>query len=102
MSSEEVRVAKVLPLLPSPSIGIDYTREVIFYMSNYDFTELQLLHQQQAREKREAIRERKYRAHRLIVRGAIAEGLIAGAEGMTDEEFQEALSQACGRGCDIG
>ncbi len=80
---------------------MDYTGEVIIVMSNYDYTELQLLHQQQARQKREAIRERKQRAHRLVVRGAMAEGLIAGAEGMTDEEFQEALSQACGRGCDI-
>lgn len=58
---------------------------------NNDLTELQLKHQQQMKEKRDAIKLRKQRTHRLIVRGAIAENVIEGALDMTDEQFQEAL-----------
>ena len=59
-----------------------------------DLTELQKLHQQQMKEKREAIKRRKARTHRLIVRGAIAEKLVPGAENMSDEQFQEELYAA--------
>ena len=64
---------------------------------NNDLTELQLKHQQQMREKRDAIKLRKQRAHRLIVRGAIAENAIEGALDMTDEQFQETLLRAFGK-----
>jgi len=64
---------------------------------NTDLTELQLKHQLQMKEKREAIKLRKARTHRLIVRGAIAEKVIPNAESMTDEQFQEALYQAIGK-----
>ena len=47
-----------------------------------DLTEIQLKHRQQMKEKREAIRLRKERTHRLIVRGAIAEKVIKGAQKM--------------------
>lgn len=59
-----------------------------------DLTELQMKHQQQMKEKRDAIRLRKQRTHRLIVRGAIAENAIKGAKDMTDEQFQERLLRA--------
>ena len=59
-----------------------------------DLTELQMKHQQQMKEKRDAIRLRKQRTHRLIVRGAIAENAIKGAKDMTDEQFQETLLRA--------
>lgn len=59
-----------------------------------DLTEIQLKHRQQMKEKREAIRLRKERTHRLIVRGAIAEKVIKGAQKMTNEEFREALIRA--------
>jgi hypothetical protein len=59
-----------------------------------DLTELQLLHQQQMKEKRDAIKQRKARTHRLIVRGAIAENAVEGALEMTDEQFQETLLRA--------
>lgn len=64
---------------------------------NTDLTELQRKHQQQMKEKRDAIKLRKQRTHRLIVRGAIAENAIDGALDMTDEEFQEALLRAVGK-----
>ena len=57
-------------------------------------TELQKLHQEQAKERRKAIKRRKARTHRLIVRGAIAEKMIPHAEDMTDEEFQHSLVKA--------
>lgn len=59
-----------------------------------ELTALQQKHQQQMQEKREAIRQRKARTRRLIVRGAMAEKVVAGAEKMTDEEFQSALHHA--------
>ena len=59
-----------------------------------DLTEIQLKHRQQMKEKREAIRLRKERTHRLIVRGAIAEKVLKGAQKMTNEEFREALIRA--------
>jgi len=68
---------------------------------NNGLTDLQLLHQQQMKEKREAIKRRKARTHRLIVRGAIAENAIEGSEDMTDEQFQNALFQLVGRGSAI-
>ena len=58
------------------------------------YTELQLKHQREMKAKRDAVKQRKNRTHRLIVRGAIAESIIPDAEGMTDEEFQQALSLA--------
>lgn len=64
-------------------------------MKNQEITELQRIHQQQMKDKRDALRERKARAHRLIVRGAIAEKLFSHAEDMTNEEFQQALYEAC-------
>lgn len=63
-------------------------------MNNLEkYTELQLKHQQQLEENRTREKERKARTHRLIVRGAIAEGLIADAEIMSNEEFQEELDK---------
>lgn len=52
-------------------------------------------HRQMMKDKRDAIKERKARAHRLIERGAIAEGLFPNAQDMTNEEFQRALYEAC-------
>lgn len=66
-------------------------------MQSRELTELQLMHQAQLREKREAIKERKARTHRLIVRGAMVEALIPDADSMTEEEFQEMLFKALGR-----
>lgn len=60
-------------------------------------TELQLKHQVEMKEKREVVKRRKERTHRLIVRGAIAENAIKGAEEMTNEQFQEALFRAIGK-----
>lgn len=65
-----------------------------------DLTELQLHHQQQMKEKRESIKQRKARTHRLIVHGAIAESFIENAASMTDKEFQQALLHAFGRSDD--
>ena len=65
---------------------------------NNDLTELQKKHQEQMKEKRDAIKRRKARTHRLIVRGAIAEKVIPNAESMTDEQFQAVLYQAVGKG----
>ena len=64
---------------------------------NNGLTELQMKHQQQMKEKRDAIKERKARTHRLIVRGAIAEKVIPNAESMSDEQFQVALYHAIGK-----
>ena len=63
----------------------------IIYGKNNDLTELQLKHQRQMKEKRDALKLRKQRTHRLIVRGAIAENAIDGSLEMTDEQFQEAI-----------
>ncbi len=65
---------------------------------NVELTELQKKHQEQMKERREAIKQRKARTHRLIVRGAIAEKVIPNAESMTDEQFQKALYQAIDKG----
>lgn len=66
-----------------------------------DLTELQEKHRKQMKEKREAIKLRKARTHRLIVNGAIAESVIEGAADMTHEQFQQALLQAVGKREDI-
>ena len=66
-------------------------------MSRNDLTELQIKHRKELQEKREAIRRHKVRTRRLIVRGAIAEKVINGAENMTDEQFQQALYNAIGK-----
>lgn len=58
------------------------------------YTELQLKHQKEMQDKREAVKKRKQRTHRLIVRGAIIENYIRNSENMTDEEFQQALLEA--------
>ncbi len=63
-------------------------------MEKNDLTELQLKHQREMKEKREKIRLRKARVHRLIVRGAIAEAAIEGSSEMTDAKFQETLLRA--------
>lgn len=60
-------------------------------MDKIELTELQRKHQEEMKEKREKIKQRKARTHRLIVRGAIAENAIEGSSEMTDEQFQEAL-----------
>lgn len=65
---------------------------------NNDLTDLQKQHQEQMKEKRDAIKRRKLRTRRLIIRGAIAEKMIQGAESMTDEEFQENLSKLAAKG----
>lgn len=64
---------------------------------NNDLTELQKKHREQMRERRDAVKQRKARTHRLIVRGAIAEKAISGSEDMTDAEFQQALYLAIGK-----
>ena len=64
---------------------------------NNNLTELQKKHQEQMKEKRDAVKQRKARTHRLIVRGAIAENAIDGALDMTDEQFQETLLRAVGK-----
>ncbi len=56
-----------------------------------DLKTLQELHRQQLKENRDKVLARKRRAHRLIVRGAIAEKLIKDADKLTDEEFQKEL-----------
>ncbi len=66
-------------------------------MANQNFTDIQLTHQRQMREKREALKQRKARTHRLIVRGAIAEAALGSADNMTDEQFQAALLMAMGK-----
>lgn len=71
-------------------------------MGNIDLTELQKKHQEQMKAKRESMKMRKARTHRLIVRGAIAENAIAGAEAMTDEQFQETLMRSLGRSGEEG
>lgn len=61
---------------------------------------LQEKHRKELAENRAKVKERKTRAHRLIKRGAIAEGFVGGAEDMTDEEFYMALRRLCGMNCD--
>lgn len=56
-----------------------------------ELTELQKKHQEEIKEKRDALKQRKARAHRLIVKGAIAETVIPNAASMTDEQFQQEL-----------
>lgn len=51
-------------------------------------------HREQMQRKRDAIRARKARTRRLIIRGAIAESVIENAAQMTDLEFEQALYQA--------
>lgn len=60
-------------------------------------TDVQKMHQQEMKKRREAVKQRKARTHRLIIRGAIAEKVILNAESMTDEQFQQALYQAIGK-----
>lgn len=62
-----------------------------------ELTELQRKHQEQMKKQRDAIKQRKARTHRLIIRGAIAEKALKGAESMTDEQFQNALFNAIGK-----
>lgn len=64
---------------------------------NNGLTELQLKHQQQMKEKRDAIRSRKKRTHDLIVKGAIAQKAIPNGETMTGEQFMQALYEALGK-----
>ncbi len=67
---------------------------------NNDLTDLQQLHKRQMKENREAIKLRKARTHRLIVRGAIAENAIKGSQDMTDEQFQQVLIQLVEKAAD--
>ncbi len=55
---------------------------------------LQQKHREQIKENRQKTLDRKNRTHRLIVRGAIAEGVVPDADKMTDEEFQQFLYNA--------
>ncbi len=55
---------------------------------------LQQKHREQIKENRQKTLNRKNRTHRLIVRGAIAEGVVPDADKMTDEEFQHFLYNA--------
>ena len=55
---------------------------------------LQQKHREQIKENRKKTLDRKNRTHRLIVRGAIAEGVVPDADKMTDEEFQQFLYNA--------
>jgi len=73
--------------------GIPYfkTGDKIMERRINDITELQKKHQREMKQKRDAVRKRKARTHRLIVRGAIAEKFVKNAEDMTDTEFQKAL-----------
>lgn len=59
-----------------------------------DLAYVQSVHRLQMKANRDKIKERKERTHRLIVRGAIAETVIAGSDKMTDEQFQDALFNA--------
>ena len=65
-----------------------------------ELEKMQELHRKQASEKREAIKQRKVRTRRLIVRGAIAEKVVPNAESMSDELFQQELYRLAGK-CDI-
>ena len=58
--------------------------------------EVQQKHREQMRANRDKVKARKARTHRLIVRGAIAEGAIPGSESMTNEEFQAELFRQLG------
>lgn len=51
-------------------------------------------HRQQLKENRDKVKKRKERTRRLIVRGALAEKLIPGAEEMTNDEFQKKLYES--------
>ena len=60
-------------------------------MENNKYTELQLKHQRELREKREEYNRKKSRTKNLIIRGKIAERLVENAKMMSNEEFEEAL-----------
>ena len=66
-------------------------------MENNKYTELQLKHQRELREKREEFKQKKNRTRNLIIRGKIAERLIENAENMSNDEFEEALYDAMER-----
>ena len=66
-----------------------------------DLKALQELHRQQLKENRDKVLARKQRAHRLIVRGAIAEKLVPDAEKLTNEEFQQELYRMLKMATDI-
>ena len=66
-----------------------------------DLKNIQEQHRQQLKENRDKTMARKKRAHRLIVRGAIAEKLVGDAENMTDEDFQKALYSMLNKASDI-
>ena len=54
-------------------------------------TDEQRKHAEQLRNAREQIKRRKERTRRLIIRGAIAEKAIEGAEMLSHEDFQREL-----------
>ena len=56
-------------------------------------TELQKQHQEELREKRDKLKERKSRTRRLIQHGAIAEAFVQGSEDMSPETFKAALQK---------
>lgn len=62
---------------------------------------IQEQHRQQLKDNRDKTMARKKRAHRLIVRGAIAEKIVGDAENMTDEDFQKALYSMLNKASDI-
>ena len=83
-----------------PIIGHNYSidREDDNMAKSNELTELQIMHQMELKEKREAVKKRKERTHRLIVRGAIAENAIEGSTEMTDEQFRETLLRVVSKG----
>ena len=54
----------------------------------------QLKNQEKKILKRDIVKKRKERTHRLITRGAILESLIENAEELTDEEIKILLEEA--------
>lgn len=55
---------------------------------------LQKKHREQMQKNRAKVQERKNRAHRLIIRGIMAENAVGeNAGSMTDEEFQDAFNR---------
>lgn len=59
--------------------------------------EVQQKHREQMKANRDKVKARKARTHRLIIRGAIAEQAIEGAETMTDQEFQHEIYKRIGQ-----
>lgn len=63
-------------------------------MNSERYTAEQLKHQEEMKQKRLAIVERKARTRRLIIHGAVAESFIDNSENMSGEEFMAACNEA--------